>query len=431
MSASLPGVTIDTTADQQRREQLRRMKRVPLLFLVGAGVLFVIGWWQAAQVDAAWWWGYVQAAGEAGLVGGLADWFAVTALFRHPLRIPIPHTAIIPRKKDQLGESLGTFVRTQFLNADTVQQRLTQVDPAAAVARYLNDPGHRSWLTQEAAKAGQVALRSVDDAGAQLLIRNVVFGQVANYAWSPPLGKVLQAVVEDQGHAPAVEVLLGAARDWVRSHEAELINLVADRGPAQGFFLARAAHEAVGRRAYQELLRWLNEALTDRNCPTRLALDRWLLDTSARLREDPAMIAKVEDFKQQLLSSPEAQEAVAAMWPSLKQLLLDNLTDSDSELHRRFNEALAQFARRIETEPSFKANLNAKISAAVGYLVNQYGDEFSTIISDTVGKWDSKEAADRIELHVGKDLQYIRINGTVVGALAGVAIHAIGMMLIG
>ncbi len=421
-----PGLT-----DDQRRRDLRRMKTWPLLLLVLAGLLFIIGWWQAAQPDASWIWGYVRAAGEAGLVGGLADWFAVTALFRHPLGIPIPHTALIPTKKDQLGDSLGAFVRTNFLNPEAVRTRLADANPARMLGTYVSDQQHRARLVAEAASLATTAVESVSDADAQLLVRNLVFQQAAAYAWGPPAGKVLEAVVTDHGHDAAVDVLFRAAHDWARDNEADLIDLVADRGPGQGFFLARAAHEAVGRRAYSELMRWLTECMNDRNCPTRRTLDAWLISTATRLREDPELITRVELFKQKLLVSPEAHEAIGSLWPSFKRVALEALADPDSDVRLRADDYLAALGDRLVTDPEFQDLTNRRIADAVGYLVERYGDEAALLISETVARWDATEASRRIELQVGRDLQFIRINGTVVGALAGVAIHTIGLLVIG
>lgn len=426
-----PTLLATGVTDEQRRRDLRRMKTWPLLLLGIAGVLFIVGWWQAAQPGASWIWGYVRAAGEAGLVGGLADWFAVTALFRHPLGIPIPHTALIPTKKDQLGDSLGAFVRTNFLNPEAVRTRLADANPARMLGNYAGDPQHRARLVAEAASLATTALESVSDADAQLLVRNLVFQQAAAYAWGPPAGKVLEAVVNDHGHDAAVDVLFRAAHDWARDNEADIIDLVADRGPGQGFFLARAAHEAVGRRAYSELMRWLTECMNDRACPTRRALDNWLIATATRLREDPELITRVELFKQKLLVSPEAHEAIASLWPSFKRVALEALADPTSDVRMRADDYLAALATRLVDDDEFQDTTNRRIADAVAYLIERYGDEAALLISETVARWDATEASRRIELQVGRDLQFIRINGTVVGALAGVTIHTIGLLIIG
>jgi len=407
------------------------MKAVPLALLIAAAVIFAVAWYIEKQPGSPAYWGYIRAAAEAGMVGGLADWFAVTAIFRHPLGIPIPHTALIQTKKDQLGSSLADFVQHNFLNPDVVRARIAGMDPATRIGSYLEDPVHRAWLVGEAAAAASAAVRSIDDAEAQMLVRNLLFEQAAAYAWAPPAGKILGALVADEAHQSAVDTLFRVARQWLVSNEATIVDLVADRGPAQNFFLARAAHEAIGKRVFTELLAWIDEAIADPTCPTRRAIDRWLAHTATRLREDPELISRVERFKQQVLTSSEVHEAVASVWPTTKRVALEALADEDSELRRWFDSWIAGFGRRLTTDPDFRAQTNGRIEAAVAWVAERYGGEMATLITDTVARWDATEASERIELQVGKDLQFIRINGTVVGALAGLVIHATGSLILG
>ncbi|MDQ1245975.1 MAG: hypothetical protein QG597_342 [Actinomycetota bacterium] len=407
------------------------MKAWPLGLLIVAGVIFVIGWYFEKQPDSSWIWGYVRAAAEAGMVGGLADWFAVTALFRHPMGIPIPHTALIPAKKDQLGASLADFVRVNFLNPQVVRARVAAADPAGRLGTYLQQPATRRRVVAEGATLAATGIRSINDAEAQLIVRNLLFEQAAVYAWGPPAGRLLGAVVADRNHEPAVDALFRVARDWVVEHEQQIVELVAERGPAQGFFLARAAHEAVGRRAYQELHTWLNEAVADPTCGIRQAVDNWLAETAIRLREDPELISRVELFKQRVLASPETHEAVASIWPTTRRILLESLADPEGELRRRAEDWVASTADRLVGDAEFRATVNERIEGAAAYLSERYGQEAVVLISETVARWDATEASERIELQVGRDLQYIRINGTVVGALAGIVIHAVGTLLLG
>lgn len=421
----------DGITDADRRRALRRMKAIPLGLLLLAAAVFVVSWYFEKQPGSSAVWGYVRAMAEAGMVGGLADWFAVTALFRHPLGLPIPHTALIPAKKDQLGGSLADFVRRNFLNPDVVRSRVAAADPARRIGSYLQVPEHRAKLVAEGAALAARAIESIDDDEAQLLVRNVLFTQAASYAWAPPAGRLLAAAVSDQTHQPAVEAAFRAARDWVAANRETIVMIVADRGPAQGFFLARATHEAIGIKAYKELLKWLTEAVDDPACATRRAVDRWLLDSARRLREDPVLIDKVETFKQQVLASGETQQAVAALWPTVRQIALDSLADPDGDLRTRAEAWVATTADRLVVDEEFRSTVNGRIESAAAYLSERYGTEAVALISDTVAKWDATEASERIELQVGRDLQWIRVNGTVVGALAGLAIHTVGSLLMG
>ena len=215
-----------TITEADRRRSLRRMKLWPLGLLVGAAILFVISWYFEKQPGSSWVWGYDRAAAEAGMVGGLADWFAVTALFRHPMGIPIPHTALLPAKKDQLGASLGDFVRRNFLNPDVVRARVAAADPAGRLGTYLQQPAARQRVVAEGAALAATGVRSINDADAQLIVRNLLFQQAAVYAWGPPAGRLLGAVVADRNHEPAVDALFRVARDWVVEHEQQIITQI-------------------------------------------------------------------------------------------------------------------------------------------------------------------------------------------------------------
>ncbi|MEI6623167.1 MAG: DUF445 domain-containing protein [Actinomycetes bacterium] len=417
-------------ADLQRQRSLRRMKAVPLALLAVAAATFVLAWVMQGRSDAAVW-GFVRATAEAGMVGGLADWFAVTALFRHPLGLPIPHTNLIATKKDQIGASLGDFIQTNFLTETTVRAKIASVQPAARIGQYLQDPAHRAFILGELSEAAQAGLDSLNDEDIALLIRNVAFGQAAAIEWGPPAGALLGAVIDDQAHVPAVDAVLRVLRDWVRDNGALITSIVAERGPAQNFGPARAIHEAIGRRAHQELLDWVDDAYADSASKTRQAIDSWLRTFAAELREDPAMIERVEHLKSRVLDSQEVHKVVASLWPATKRLLLAALRDPDSDLRRRADAIVSDVAERLGQDPVLRARVDSRVERAAVYLTDRYGAEFSTIITDTVERWDASEASRRIELQVGADLQFIRINGTVVGALAGLLIYTFAVLVLG
>ena len=406
------------------------MKAVPLALLLLAAAAFVLAWVMQQRSDDAVW-GFVRAAAEAGIVGGLADWFAVTALFRHPLGLPIPHTNLIATKKDQIGASLGDFIQTNFLTESTVRAKVASAQPALRIGHYLQDPSHREFILGELSEAAQAGIESLNDEDVALLIRNTVFEQAASIAWAPPAGAMLNAIIDDHAHVPAVDAVLRVARDWVRDNRALIVGIVADRGPAQGIALARSVHEAVGRKAHTEVLDWIDDAYRDPDSKTRLAIDSWLVTLASELRENPAMIEKVEQLKQRILDSHELQRIVISIWPVTKRLLLKALRNPESELRQRADAIVADFADRLVDDATLRARVDGRVERAAVYLIDRYGAEFATIISDTVARWDASEASRRIELQVGRDLQFIRINGTVVGALAGLAIHTFAVIVLG
>ena len=413
------------TTDPEKVAALRRMKAVPLALLIFAGLVYVFARRAEAMPEAWAGWSYIRAMAEAGVVGGLADWFAVTALFRHPMGIPIPHTALIPRKKDQLGASLSTFIRENFLQPETVRQKVAAAQPGMALGNYLAVEGNQQRIVAEAAELGQAALDSVSDRDVQLLVRNSLFSYATQTAVSPPLGRLLEAVVEDRNHTGLVDVLFRSVREWLIDNRDDIVDTIASQGPVSQGGPIRWMHELVAVRMHQSAVTFVTEVLADPDHRTRHAIDEYLRRLAEDLRNDPRTIERVERWKLDLLEHEQTQRAVAELWPTVRRILGDALADPDSELRGRMVDLVASFSDRLLHDEEFRASFDARAEGAVVYLVDRYGDEAVTVISDTVERWDGQEAARRIELVVGRDLQFIRINGTVVGALVGLTIHTL------
>ncbi len=428
MTTVVPALAAPDDPDKVRA--LRRMKLVATGMLVIAAVIFLFAW-HMQESGGGEVWGYVRAMAEAGVVGGLADWFAVTALFRHPLGIPIPHTALIPHKKDQLGESLSTFVHGNFLSKDNVVDKVVAVEPSQRLADYLADAGHRETLVSEGASLATTLIDNLDDQQIQTMIRNLVFTQLSENAWGPPAGRLLFAAVDNGNHQGVVDGIFTALHRWLLENRATVARIVADRGPITQEGPIRWVHERIGDKAADLLINWVGNLRDNPQDPARQQIDSALLRIAEELQHDPQMIERVEGWKTLVLQHPETQRVVNGIWPTAKQLVTDALSDPDSDLRQRADEYLAQTAVRLREDPEFAQSVDAKIAAAAGYLVERYGADAVGLISDTVKRWDADEASRRIEVAVGKDLQYIRINGTVVGALAGLAIYTIGNLLIG
>lgn len=415
-------------AEQQKRRDLRKMKLIPTLMLVVAAIVYLVALRALQDPNAPEYWNYLRAAGEAGMVGGLADWFAVTALFRHPLGIPIPHTALIPNKKDQLGASLSEFVQENFLTPEVVEDKVLRAEPARRVGDYLASPDNRARVVREASSLAKAAINGVKDEDVQLIIRNMVFEQAASFAWAPPAGRLLDAAVTDGTHEGLVDLTFEAAHTWLLENEAAVTSIVADIGPLQNL---RLVHELVGRRVHRDLLTWTASVRDDRNHKARAAINSALLKWARELREDPLTIERVERLKHQVLDHAEVHKAIAAMWPATRRVLLDALDNPHSELRLRAADQLAEFSAQLREDPEFAAGIDQRIATSASFLVQRYGNELVTLITDTVERWDASEASERIELQVGKDLQFIRINGTVVGSLAGLLIYGVGQLIVG
>jgi uncharacterized membrane-anchored protein YjiN (DUF445 family) len=410
----------ETLTDIQRRRGLRKMRSIALALLLFAAVVYVATHGRGGI------WGYVNAAAEASMVGALADWFAVTALFRRPLGLPIPHTALIPERKDALGESLQDFVTANFLSEDVVRDKIARVEPSARIGGWLVQPKHSRWIVNEGSRVLRDLLGRTRDDDVVVLFRDVLVPRLIAEPLSPTLGHLLAEVVRDGAHHPFVDLTLNEVAHWLVENEETVTRVVARQAP---WWSPRWVDDAVTRRVHKEALRFVQGVRDDPDHPARHALDNLLSELAEDLQHDADTMARAERLKERVLSHPEVEKAITSVWNSLRRALIDALNDADGPLRQRAEEALTDFGKRLTTDAALRSRLDGLVADAAGYVVRTYGAEISTIISDTVERWDGKEAADRIELHVGRDLQFIRINGTIVGGLAGLTIHAVSTLL--
>ncbi|MEW1695551.1 MULTISPECIES: DUF445 domain-containing protein [unclassified Streptomyces] len=415
-----------TAADEEKSRGVRRMKVLATSLLVGVAVVYALATW-ARSAGAGPWAGYVAAAAEAGMVGALADWFAVTALFRHPLGLPIPHTAIIPKKKDQLGASLGSFVGENFLSADVVRGRLAALAIGRRVGGWLADPAHADRVTAEASTALRGALTVLRDSDVQAVVGEAITRRAESAEIAPGLGKTLEKVVSDGAHHRAVDLICTRAHDWLVTHGDSVMDAV--QGGAPGW-TPRFVDKRIGERVYKELLRFVTEMRDMPAHPARGAIDRFLTDFAADLQADTDTRARVERLKSELLARPEVQDIIASAWSSVRNLIIAAAEDDRSQLRLRARASLISLGNRLATDTRLQTKVDGWAEDAAAYLVTTYRAEITSLITDTVAGWDATQTSKKIEANIGRDLQFIRINGTVVGALAGLLIytvsHAVG-----
>jgi uncharacterized membrane-anchored protein YjiN (DUF445 family) len=407
--------------DEGRRRGVRRMKLIATGFLLAATVVYALARW-AHSAGAGGWTGYVAAAAEAGMVGALADWFAVTALFRRPLGLPIPHTAIIPTKKDALGASLGDFVGENFLSADVVRTRLRAVGVGSRLGGWLADPANTDLVTEQAAAALRGVLTVLRDSDVQAVVSEAITRRADAQEVGPGLGKLLERVVADGGHRRMVDLVCVRAHDWLVEHGDSVMEAV--QGGAPGW-TPRFVDRKVGERVYKELLRFVTEMRDAPQHPARGAVDRFLGDFAMELQSDPDTRARVERLKKDLLARGEVHELIASAWGAVRSMVVAAAEDDRSELRLRTRASLLALGGRLATDARLQAKVDTWLEDAATYLVTTYRDEITSLISETVAGWDADQTSRKIEAHVGRDLQFIRINGTVVGALAGLLIYAV------
>ena len=370
-------------------------------------------------------WGFVRAFAEAGLVGGIADWFAVTALFRHPLGLPIPHTAIIPRNKDRIGDALAAFLKDNFLTPSVVARRMKTLDVAGAIGRFLATPGE-GRLREGGSRLLADILEALDQEKLGGMVKAAVAERMRRVEIAPLLGQTLEAAITEERHVPLVDGIVTWAGRTLDANEDMIRAMVHQRA---GWILKLAGLDAKLADAIVDGLRKLTiDMAVDPHHPLRAKAEEGLARLAAGLRADPELQARVEAWKNETIENPAVSDWLGGIWEKSRAGLLKGARDPDAALAGKFGEALRQLGETLQQEPRLKAAINQFARRATVGVVASYGDGIVTLVSDTVRAWDARTVSDRLEGAVGRDLQYIRINGTLVGGLVGLAIHSLEVL---
>ncbi|WP_298748051.1 DUF445 domain-containing protein [uncultured Serinicoccus sp.] len=406
--------------DATRRAGLRQMRIMATGLLVLMAVIYVL------THDRTGVWAYVNAGAEAGMIGAIADWFAVVALFRHPLGLPIPHTALVRRRKDDLGDSLEQFVSDNFLTAPVLREKILDAQVVRRLGEWVREPEHAERVVTEAVPFLIRAVERVDEEEIRILVDDVILPRVRREPLSPVAGHLLERVVEDGSHRGLVDLLARELHAWLALHQDQVESIVRSRAPT---WAPTWVNDQVTRRVYTEVLRWAKDVKDDPQHTVRHALDAYLADLGRDLQQDPRTQERFESLKDRVLEHPQVSATGVALGETLLSSVLVALEDPASALRSRMSSALESLGRQLVEDERLQARLDAWTADTVVDLVQRYGPEITSVISGTIRRWDAREASDKIELHVGRDLQFIRLNGTVVGALVGVTIHALSQLL--
>lgn len=413
--------------DATKRRDLRKMKVVATGFLAFATVVYLICRWQESR-GAGEWVGYVRAASEAGMVGALADWFAVTALFKHPLGIPIPHTAIIRKKKDQLGSSLGSFVGSNFLAPDVVSEKVRSAQIPLRLGTWLAEPQNAERVAAESATILHGAVEVLKDEDITQIIDSTIVKRLGDPQWGPPIGRVLDELIKENRQLPLIDMLAERAHQWALGSEETIERVVSRDSPT---WSPKFVDALLGEKIYKELVEFTWKVRSNPQHELRLAANKFLVDYAHDLQNDPATIEKAESLKAQIMGREEITGLAAATWKVAKRLITESVDDPSSTLRRKVSENVANWGARIRDDEELRAKVDGWLLGGARYVASNYADEITTIITDTVARWDADEASRKIELQVGRDLQFIRINGTVVGSFAGLVIYTLSHLLFG
>ena len=404
---------------------LRRMRRLATFMLVAMAALFLLSRRMEGVHPG---WGFVQAFAEAAMVGGLADWFAVTALFRHPLGLPIPHTAIIPRNKDRIGDTLAAFLRDNFLTARVVARRMHRVDAAGAAGKWLADPAARSGrLRHGASRLAVNVLEGLDPDQFGTMVRGALANRLRAMPVAPALGRTLAAAIADDRHLPLVDAIIRWTSKTLDANDDLVRAMVQKRAGA--VLRWTGLDETLATSVVKGLHKMLAEVADDPAHPLRAKANEGLALLAHDLQHSPEMQAKVERLKNDLIDNPALAGWWMGVWEKIRGGMLRAARDPDRALAGPIGEAMRQLGQTLQSDPALKAKVNRFVRRAVVGGVADYGDAIVCLVSDTVRGWDAQTITGRLENAVGRDLQYIRINGTLVGGMVGLAIHVVDVWL--
>jgi uncharacterized membrane-anchored protein YjiN (DUF445 family) len=401
------------------------MKRVALGLLCGAALLYGVAHALEARHPA---WGYVAAFAEAAMVGAIADWFAVVALFRRPLGLPIPHTAIIPANKDRIGAKLAGFILDNFLSTQQVLAKLQAFDPAARLAQWLALPANGERLGVHAVSVVRYGLTAFDDDRARAFLGRAAAAGLAQLDLSRLLGQVLDAVTADGKHQALLDDVLAQVAKVVEGEEVQerIAEAIAREIRTLKFVgLDQVAARAATRKIVAAVSRTLGELAADPAHPLRKRFDHFMDDFVVRLKHDPEFRARGEQIRAELQGHPALGEYLHGLWSELLAWLHDDLGRGDSSIRRRIAGMAASLGQRLQQDEPFRRWINEQITDAAPVAIERYREDIRRYIVERVGQWNAQEMTLELERHIGRDLQFIRVNGTLVGGLVGLVIHTV------
>ena len=416
-------VAIPQVADAEAKQaQLDLMKRRATGLLVVMSAVFLATLVLEARHP---WLGYVRATAEAAMVGGLADWFAITALFRHPLNIPIPHTAIIPTRKDRIGRTLGNFVQHNFLSPEILGPKLLAVEPSRRAAEWLRRPEHARSLSRHAASALRSATDVVRDEDVHALLERSVIEPLRQRSIAPVLAKGLVLLTANDRHQQLLDRVIHGLAGLIVDNEEFIRARIHAESP---WWVPGFVDERVHAKVIAGIQHTLLEVSTDPAHPMRRQFDDLLTEWIVRLQESPEVIARADAVKQQLFDHPTSRGLSASLWTEVKRALDRQVEPGPEDVPGALERGLIALADGAVGDPALLAKLDGWILEAVLRVVEQHRHEVGGLIEHTVRSWDPGETSRRLELAVGRDLQFVRINGTLVGGLVGLLLYTVSRL---
>ncbi len=370
--------------------------------------------------------GYVQAGAEAAMVGGIADWFAVTALFRRPLGLPIPHTALIVERKDQFAATLGQFVQENFLSADVLAERIGSAGLVPRLSAWLADRSNAARLAGDVAGLVVRVTEALDDEDVERVLAAGLTRAAASVEVTPLAGRILRIAIAEGRHGVLLTELASAADRYLAGHQADLRDRFEAEAPR---WVPDPVYRRIFDRQYSRLREQLVAMAADPGDATRLQLEAWLAGLPDRLEASAELRERGEQIKRDVLSSAALRDMSSSLWQNGKQALRLEAADPASELRGSLTDALVTAGQRLGSDPGLQESIERAFESGARALAEQFHDEFASLVTGTIRRWDAAQTSSQLEMLLGRDLQYIRINGTVVGAGDGLVLHAIVLVL--
>ncbi|MBE2281490.1 MAG: DUF445 domain-containing protein, partial [Ignavibacteriaceae bacterium] len=401
---------------------LKRMKVIATLLLAFfAGLFIILKIWGIQEF----WVLAIIAFSEAAVVGAMADWFAITALFRHPLGIPIPHTAILPKKKDQLGENLGSYVQDNFLNKDAIINAVRNYNPAASLGEKMLDESFILQTTTQMKKLLTAVVGNLKKEEYKLFVINYLNKGLKELDFSVVLASIVDYINSGEKKQEYFSAFYKGLYDYFKENYEEIIIKISDEIPIPAIQIPWGKGDIrrpIAKYVADKLEKFLVKAMNDENHESREMMDKYLSGLADKMKNSPDMKEKINSVKENFVNSEKFQGYVDSMWERLTDSILEDLNAEDSIISTKLKESLESFGEKLRTDGQLESKINSFVEdAATGFLDNN-SNQIKNLISDKVKNWDTKEFTDNLEVRIGKDLQYIRINGTVIGGLIGLII---------
>jgi uncharacterized membrane-anchored protein YjiN (DUF445 family) len=422
-TSASPGPALEREPAALRARRLAAARRRATGLLAGVTVLFLAV--TAAGVHGTFL-GFVQAGAEASMVGGVADWFAVTALFRRPLGLPIPHTALLVERKDQFAVTLGQFVQENFLNADVLAERIRSARLVSRLAAWLADRANAARFAGHAADLLVTVAEAFRDEDVQRVLTAELTRAVDTVEVAPLAGRALRVIIAEGHHADLFDAMVSAADRYLADHYLELRELFEAESPG---WVPDAVYRRVFDRLFTRLRHRLVAMAADPDDEARHQFEEWIAGLPHRLETSPELRERGERLKREVLASAGLRDWSSSLWQKAKEALRAQAADPESELRRRLADALVAAGRRLGSDRPLQEGLDRMVESGARALADQFHDELAGLVTGTIERWDAAETSSQLELLLGRDLQFIRINGTVVGAGVGLALHAIALAL--